>query len=109
VANASHELRTPLTLIHAGVEVAQRQATSDSQKQVLGDVLTDANYMTKLIENLLLLSRMDAHKLPIEIQPIYLPDLLDEIVRQNELVLSANQISLNQESEKMIVLADRFV
>lgn len=106
VANASHELRTPLTLIHAGVEVAQRQATSNGQKQILEDVLTDANYMTKLIENLLLLSRLDAHKLPIEIQPVYLPDVLEEIVRQNERVLSSSQIDMHLEGEKLIVLAD---
>jgi signal transduction histidine kinase len=106
VANASHELRTPLTLIHAGVEVAQRQSTSETQKQVLEDVLSDANYMTKLIENLLLLSRLDAHKLPIEIQPVLLPELLDELIRQNERVLSAKEISLASAGEPLIVLAD---
>lgn len=106
VANASHELRTPLTLIHAGVEVAQRQAASEPQKQVLGDVLSDANYMTKLIENLLLLSRLDAHKLPIEVQPIYMPDLLDELVRQNERVLSSKEITLTANGEPLTVLAD---
>lgn len=106
VANASHELRTPLTLIHAGVEVAQRQSTSETQKQVLEDVLSDANYMTKLIENLLLLSRLDAHKLPIEIQPVLLPELLDELIRQNERVLSTKEITLTSVGEPLIVLAD---
>lgn len=106
VANASHELRTPLTLIHAGVEVAQRQSTSEPQKQVLEDVLSDANYMTKLIENLLLLSRLDAHKLPIEIQPVLMPELLDELIRQNERVLSSKEIALSTEGDSLIVLAD---
>ncbi len=106
VANASHELRTPLTLIHAGVEVAQRQSTSEAQKQVLDDVLSDANYMTKLIENLLLLSRLDAHKLPIEIQPVLLPELLDELIRQNDRVLSTKEITVSSSGEPLIVLAD---
>jgi signal transduction histidine kinase len=106
VAHASHELRTPLTLIHAGVEVAQRQSTSEPQKQVLEDVLSDANYMTKLIENLLLLSRLDAHKLPIEIQPVLLSGLLDELIRQNERVLSGKEIALSSEGDPLIVLAD---
>jgi signal transduction histidine kinase len=106
VANASHELRTPLTLIHAGVEVAQRGATTDSQKQVLDDVIIDANYMTKLIENLLLLSRLDAHHLALETQPIPLPALLEEIVRQNERVLKGCDVKLSYESEPLTVLAD---
>jgi hypothetical protein len=106
VANASHELRTPLTLIHAGVEVAQRGANSDEQKQVLGDVLADANYMTKLIENLLLLSRLDAHKLPLELEPILLPDLFSDIVRQNERVVAGKEITLTWESEPLLALAD---
>jgi len=106
VANASHELRTPLTLIHAGVEVAERQSTSESQKQVLEDVLTDANYMTKLIENLLLLSRLDAHHLAFELQPVFLPDFLNELVRQNNRVLPAQKIDLKYESDPLTVLAD---
>jgi signal transduction histidine kinase len=106
VANASHELRAPLTLIHAGVEVAQRNTKSLEQSQLLADVLGDANYMTKLIESLLLLSRLDAHKLPLELQNINLPELFEEIVRQNERVLQEKQISIEQETQVSTVFAD---
>lgn len=106
VANASHELRTPLTLIHAGVEVAEREASSETQKQVLDDVLVDTNYMTKLIESLLLLSRLDAHHLKVELQPVFLTDLLEELVRQNERILKDKEVSLAYESEALTLLAD---
>ncbi len=106
VANASHELRAPLTLIHAGAEVAQRSAESPEQRQLLEDVIGDANYMTKLIESLLLLSRLDAHKLPLELQNIYLPELFDEIVRQNERVLVEKQITITQDTANISVFAD---
>ncbi len=106
VANASHELRTPLTLIHAGAEVAQRSATSETQKQVLDDVISDANYMTKLIENLLLLSRLDAHKLPLELKRISLPALFEETIRQGKRAYSAKNISLSFDSESINVMAD---
>jgi signal transduction histidine kinase len=106
VANASHELRTPLTLIHAGVEVAQRNAADPGQKQVLDDVLSDADYMTHLIESLLLLSRLDAHRLPLEIQLISLPELLEEIVRHSSRVLTEREISLTYECEPLTVQAD---
>ena len=106
VANASHELRAPLTLIHAGAEVAQRSAESPLQRQLLDDVIGDANYMTKLIESLLLLSRLDAHKLSLEVQMIALPALFEEIVRQNERALVEKQITITQETEEISVLAD---
>ena len=106
VANASHELRTPLTLIHAGIEVAQRSTESPEQNQLLADALTDANYMTKLIENLLLLSRLDAHRLPLELQDIYLPDFFEGIVRQNERAAAEKQIHIQSEPEPISVVAD---
>ncbi|MHC1740688.1 MAG: sensor histidine kinase [Anaerolineaceae bacterium] len=106
VANASHELRAPLTLIHAGVEIAQRNSESPEQKQLLDDVLGDANYMTKLIESLLLLSRLDAHKLALEVQTISLPELFAEIVRQNERVLTDKQIQIEQHTPAISVIAD---
>ncbi len=106
VANASHELRTPLTLIHAGVEVAQRSATSEAQKQVLEDVISDANHMTKLIENLLLLSRLDAHHLPLELKPLALPELFEDTIRQSNRAFSVSDISLSYESDPIEVMAD---
>jgi signal transduction histidine kinase len=106
VANASHELRTPLTLIHAGVEIAQRQSESPEQKQMLQDVLSDAKYMTKLIENLLLLSRIDSHKLPLESQDIHLPEFFDDIVRQTEHIAAEKHVSLKYEPSDLYAYAD---
>jgi signal transduction histidine kinase len=106
VANASHELRTPLTLIHAGVEIAQRQSESPEQKQMLQDVLLDAKYMTKLIENLLLLSRIDSHKLPMEPQDIHLPDFFDDIVRQTEHIAAEKHVALKYKPADLYAYAD---
>jgi signal transduction histidine kinase len=106
VANASHELRTPLTLIHAGVEIAQRQTDSPQQRQILDDVLGDANYMTKLIENLLLLSRLDAHKIPLEPEAVALPGLFTELVRQNDRALADKDITIQFDSPDISVYAD---
>ena len=106
VANASHELRTPLTLIHAGVEVAQRQSDPVAQHQILNDVLSDADYMTKLIENLLLLSRLDAHKIPLEPETIHLPELFSDLGRQNERALADKGITIQYDCPEISVYAD---
>ncbi len=106
VANASHELRAPLTLIHAGVEVALRESESVSQKQVLSDVLSDSNYMNRLIEELLILSRLDGQAVDFEIQPINLQQFLPKIIRQLEVMAANNGIILKSNIEALSILAD---
>ncbi len=77
VANASHELRTPLTLIRASAEVAQRAlAAHKPQQQMLDTVLIETDYMTKLVDDLLLLSRLDASQLKLEQHTIELNEML---------------------------------
>ena len=61
VANASHELRTPLTLLRATAEVAQRSLGPDEtdRRVLLGDILAECDHMSRLVGDLLLLSRLD--------------------------------------------------
>lgn len=82
VANASHELRTPLTLVRASAEVAQRGLpATDDRRALLGDVLQETDHMSRLVDDLLLLSRLDAGRLALERKIISLPDLLAEVQR----------------------------
>ena len=106
IANASHELRTPLTLIHAGVELGLRKATDKGQRQLLSDVLADADYMKKLIEDLLLLSRLDAHSLHIEIQSIPIDQLIVDLTRQMSLLATDQNITFENTLDNISVLAD---
>ncbi len=84
VANASHELRAPLTLLRASAEVAQRSlpATDADGRALLDDVLHETDYMSRLVEDLLVLSRLDAGRLALERQTIALAPLLTEVARQ---------------------------
>jgi signal transduction histidine kinase len=106
IANASHELRAPLTLIHAGVELGLRKAESSAQRELLSDVLSDTNYMNKLIEELLLLSRLDAHALKLNLQPVKMVEFIPEILRHVERLADAKQISITQKVEDIQMLAD---
>ena len=66
VANASHELRTPLTLMRASTEAAIRELPADGrQRELLQAVLRESDHMSRLIEDQLLLSRLDASELPL--------------------------------------------
>ena len=82
IANASHELRTPLTLIRASVEVAQRGKLDKKEKELLADVIAETDYMGLLVDDLLLLSRLDSGRLHLEKESISVSELIGEIQRQ---------------------------
>jgi heavy metal sensor kinase len=65
-ADASHELRTPLTGIRSVGEVAlQRSLTAQGYRDVIGSMLEEVDRLTRLVENLLLLTRADAGRIPL--------------------------------------------
>ncbi|MFD1676409.1 sensor histidine kinase [Alicyclobacillus fodiniaquatilis] len=61
VADASHELRTPLTSIRGFIEVLLRQdnVPADQLQSALKSMLGESERLTKLVEDLLLLAKLD--------------------------------------------------
>jgi signal transduction histidine kinase len=85
VAIASHELRTPATSIYgiAATIRQRRDSLSEEERAELDAALwKQANRLRALIEQLLDLSRLDAHAILIEPQPLALHGLLEEIVAE---------------------------
>lgn len=60
VADASHELRTPLTTISGYTQLARRRGDTETASTALAKVEEEAGRMTSLVEDLLLLARLDA-------------------------------------------------
>ncbi|MBG0567843.1 sensor histidine kinase [Actinoplanes aureus] len=71
VADASHELRTPLAAIRGYAELSRRsrQVVPDEIAHVLTRVESEAKRMTTLVEDLLLLARLDAGR-PLAQDPV---------------------------------------
>jgi heavy metal sensor kinase len=65
-ADASHELRTPLTGMRSVGEVAlQRSLSVQEYREVVGSMLEEVDRLTRLVENLLLLTRAEAGRIPL--------------------------------------------
>ena len=80
VADASHELRTPLATIGGYVELARRHPDdTDVQQTTVTKVEEETRRMTSLVEDLLLLARLDAGR-PLEQSTVDLTPLLVEAV-----------------------------
>lgn len=71
VADASHELRTPLASIKGYAELSRREpnAVPQTVTHAMGRIESEANRMSSLVEDLLLLARLDAGR-PLEEAPV---------------------------------------
>ena len=83
VSDASHELRTPLSVIRAEVEVALR---TDNPPEALREALRvtgeEADRLSQLAEDLLLVARSDAGRMDLDIRPVAARPLLENVTRR---------------------------
>lgn len=107
IANASHEIRAPLTLLRASAEVARLSyEADDAQRELLDDVLHEADHMTQLVEDLLLLSRLDARRVTIERLPVSIAPLFQELERLLGRVANERGIALEVAQTGGAILGD---
>jgi two-component system OmpR family sensor kinase len=81
VADASHELRTPLTAIRGFAELHRQGAVSGEEKtkELVGRIEKESIRMGSLVEDLLLLARMDQTP-ELAKEPVDLDNLIQEVV-----------------------------
>jgi signal transduction histidine kinase len=112
IADASHELRTPLTLLRADAEVllrGRRDLSADAI-ELLEDVVTEADYMGKLAENMLHLARLDAGEAPIEQEVVDLSVLAQDLMQRLGPLASERSLILSLENgAPVLTLGDHFL
>lgn len=82
-SDASHELRTPLTVMKGETElVLRRPRALEDYQAVLESNLEEIDRMTRIVEELLFLSRADMGEVKMESKPVLLEALVEDIHRQ---------------------------
>ncbi|MEU4474317.1 ATP-binding protein [Micromonospora sp. NPDC023888] len=79
VSDAAHELRSPLTNIRTELEVAQRLADRTDWTAVTANLLADTDRLSRLVDDLLLLARLDEAPPARGTGPVELGALLTEV------------------------------
>jgi signal transduction histidine kinase len=78
-ADASHQLKSPVTVLRAGLEgLLARDDFKPEVYEELSALLHQTHRLTGVIEDLLLLARMDAGHLQLESRPVNLSQLIEE-------------------------------
>ncbi|MCI0352745.1 MAG: cell wall metabolism sensor histidine kinase WalK, partial [Acidobacteriales bacterium] len=82
VANVSHELRTPLTSMKSMIETLRNGAVDDHEVRdpFLETVETETNRLIRLVNDLLLLSRVDSRGLQLHCKPVEVAPLIQDVV-----------------------------
>jgi len=107
-SDVSHELRTPLTVIRGQTEVILRkERTTEEYHQVLESNLEEMEWMSRIVDNLLTLSRADAGQLQIEIRPVQLKQLVVEAYEECSLLAEEKNLSVSLDKiEEALVYGD---
>ena len=97
-SDASHELRTPLTVMRGETELAlRRPRETEDYKAVMESNLEEIDRMTRIVDELLFLSRADMGEVKMEHLPVSLDSLIEDVQRQASL--------LGQERDVQVLLS----
>ena len=85
VADAGHELRTPLALLRTELELALRHGESvEELRESLRSASEEADRLTQLAEDLLVIARSDRGELPLRREPVDVASLLADVAARFE-------------------------
>ena len=107
VADASHELRTPLTAIRGFAELHRQGAVvgAENTKELVGRIEKESIRMSTLVEDLLLLARLDQSREMAQ-EPVDLNALLTEAVASAKAAGPNHLIELSLPSAEVFILGD---
>jgi two-component system heavy metal sensor histidine kinase CusS len=97
VADASHELRTPLAVIRTTAELSLRRARSpEAYRESLQEVASEAERMTHLVEDLLLLARNDTRTVEMPLEPVDAREVVREVCAKMRGLAELRQIRIGE-------------
>jgi two-component system OmpR family sensor kinase len=105
VADASHELRTPLTSIRGYVDLLREGGEEPAERaDMLRRMAGETGRMTDLVEDLLLLARLDEHR-PLREEPVDLRALLEDAALDARVLQPDRPVSLDIPGEEPLLIA----
>jgi signal transduction histidine kinase len=109
-ADASHQLRTPLTIMRGELEALVHEPPKTEELVIsLGSILEETARLTRIVEGLLLLSRLEAQDAKTRQAIVDFGELVDSIVEETHVLAGEKNITIVRHLEpKILVEADEF-
>jgi signal transduction histidine kinase len=102
LAVVSHEMRTPLTSIISFSELLRGEALglSPDGLRFLGIIERNADRLLRLIDDLLMLNRLEAGGLPLELTQVSLPNLAADAVKNAAPVAAKSGVTVHLDADE---------
>jgi heavy metal sensor kinase len=100
MADASHELRTPVATARTAASVALQQPrrAESEYRESLQIIEQQTNRLTRVVEDMFTLARADAGNYPVQRTPLYLDEVVQDVVRAAKVLASRRGIAIQHVS-----------
>lgn len=100
-SNVSHELKTPMTSIRGYSELLETGVINDkdASKKALDKIHDEVNNMSTLINDILMISRLENKDVDVIKHPVHLTPLVDEIIDTMQVEIDNKHLQVDKELE----------
>lgn len=105
----SHDLRTPLTTIYSASSMLRdkrKNLTQQQQDEMLQSIQEDSEWLVRMVENLLSVTRIDSGKIKINKMPTILDELIDSVMTKFLNRYPGQEVVLDSPDEVVVIPMD---
>jgi signal transduction histidine kinase len=109
VANVSHDLRTPLAALHAYIETLKLKSEefdANTRSEYLDTALRHSQHLTRLVEELFDLARLEASETPLHREAFAPAELVQDVIQKFRLAADERQVQLAMHNTETLPFVD---
>lgn len=103
-SNASHELKTPITSVKGYAEILQNDLakTQEAKEDCIRRIIKETDNMTNLINDILMISKLETKDLTIDISEVRMAPLLSEVAEAMEPIAAKHEVTLHLDCQPIV-------
>ncbi len=111
IANLGHEMRTHLNSIIGFSELLKTAGLNEKQQRYVSNILKSGNLQLVIISDLLDLSKVEAGKMELSLERIYVPEVIDEALAPLKETAERQKVMVKKELDSALEFmeADRYI
>ncbi len=104
-SNASHELKTPITSVKGYAEILQNHLAKDpaAEEDCIRRIITEADHMTILINDILMISKLETKDLSVDLSEVRMAPLLSEVVESLQPIIKQQNVTVHMDCQPIVL------
>lgn len=104
-SNASHELKTPITSVKGYAEIIQNHLAKDPEAEAdcIRRIITEADHMTSLINDILMISKLETKELSVDLSEVRMAPLLSEVAESLQPIVNQYDVKLHLDCQPIVL------